>query len=78
LNADRADEADENRIRMFSDAPSFRVFFVWLVWFVVRFLESRNHEAHEPREEDTKQENPCFFRSASIRLIRPIRVQKNV
>ena len=63
LNADWADQADENRIRIFKDlSRSFSCsLFVWLVYFVVSFLESWNHETHETHEKEHETKIPFSF-----------------
>src|SRR5205809_4251959 len=74
LNADLAEQADlgrSERERIFL----FRVLFVWLVCFVVSFLEAEPRTTRTTRKrrekECPKNSDPVF-----IRLIRPIRVQK--
>ncbi|PYT01666.1 MAG: hypothetical protein DMF63_02120 [Acidobacteria bacterium] len=76
MNANRADQADKTRIGLYR--PLLFVFlFVCLVWFVVPLPKrvTTNHTKHT--KTNTKQKT-LALKSVLIRLIRPIRVQKNV
>ena len=58
LNADRADQADENPDQNFRFVPSFSCgsCISWLI-----FLESRNHETHEPHEKEHETRISSLF-----------------
>jgi hypothetical protein len=81
LNADWADQADLKADFCFC---LFRVVSCGLVVpvFIVEELEPRTYtKKHEMNEESNKlheTRKPSSFRSAQIRLIRPIRVQKTL
>ena len=77
LNADWADQADENPDQNFRSAPSFSCSFSCgscVSWFQLSKKLTTNYTNHTKKSRtDLKK-----IRSVLIRLIRPIRVQKNV